>query len=424
MSEARDGNQDASRIERFLGTPTRDLDDWRWLWGGDHGFPVRSHRGFLGRLVVGLKRFLRPIVSRPVQDLWDRQRIFNLVLLEELRRLHHLDQRITDLDAHLRNVHNDHQGAIEAHAGILEGFDDRITEGMGDVMAHNDALFTRVDQKLDRYRREARALWSRMGALIATQEAAIDDKDEGGIAAAQALGTAQREQGYQELERRHRGSENEIADRIAAHLPTLRAAAVRGPVVDLGCGRGEALQVLADHGLKAAGVDASAAMVAQCRARGLAASQDDLFAYLDTKPEGSLGAVVSFHVIEHLPAPSLDRLARSAWRALAPGGVIVLETPSPLSLVTAASNFWTDPTHLRPVHPAHLELTLREAGFEPVHRHDLHPFPEDQRLPEIDLEVVPKEQQPLADQMNRLRDILDDLLYGHRDFALVGTKPE
>ena len=67
------------------------------------------------------------------------------------------------------------------------------------------------------------------------------------------------------------------------------------------------------------------------------------------------------------------------------GGVLILETPSPLSVVMSARNFWVDPTHKRPVHPASLEVTFREAGFEPVHRIDLHPFPDEERLPEIDI---------------------------------------
>ena len=92
-------------------------------------------------------------------------------------------------------------------------------------------------------------------------------------------------------------------------------------------------------------------------------------------------------------------------------------------MVTAARDFWADPTHARLVHPASLEVSLREAGFEPVHRLDLHPFPDSERLPEIDLARLPEEQRALADQVNRLRDILDDLLFGSRDFGLVGIKP-
>ena len=194
-------------------------------------------------------------------------------------------------------------------------------------------------------------------------------------------------------------------------------------MLDLGCGRGEALALLRDWGFAGRGVDASARMVELCHDRGLQAEVGDLFAVLAAAEPGSLGGVVSFHVIEHLPADALDRLVRLAYRALRPGGVLILETPNPLSVVVAARNFWLDPTHVRPVHPESLKLMYELAGFDPVERLDLRPFAAADRLPEIDLAKLPAEQRPLADQVNRLRDRLDDLLFGYQDFGMVGRKP-
>jgi O-antigen chain-terminating methyltransferase len=172
----------------------------------------------------------------------------------------------------------------------------------------------------------------------------------------------------------------------------------------------------------ARGVDASAEMVARCRERGLEAEAGDLFAALAAAAPGSLGAVVSFHVVEHLAPPAIARLVHLAWRALAPGGVLILETPNPLSLVVAARSFWLDPTHVRPVHPETLRLVYELAGFDPVEHLELRPFPEGERLPEIDLAALPADQRALADRVNRLRDGLDDLLFGHQDYALIGTR--
>lgn len=410
-------------IRHFLGEPTRDPELWARLWTADLRFPVQSRRGgLLGRLVVFLKRLLRPFVRAPLGDELERQRVFNLILLEML-----VKQR------------EEYRDRLREHQGALERLDHRTIQGLQDVTRHNDALFARVDQKLDRYRREAKDLWHRLGALLATTDDAVrtasssapaqapdGDPDDGVGDAVAGLRRARellREQGYVELEARHRGSEEEIARRVSAHLPRLERAANGREILDLGCGRGEALRVFGEHGLAARGVDASSEMVAHCREQGLRAEEGDLFARLAAEEEGGLGAVVSFHVIEHLPPETLPRLCRLAWRALAPGGVLILETPSPLSLVTSARNFWIDPTHLRPVHPAHLEISFREAGFEPVSRVDLHPFGDEERLPEIDLEELPEEQRELAHQVNGLRDLLDELLFGHRDFALVGVKP-
>ncbi len=399
-------------IDQFLDQPTRDLGHWAWLWEGDQRFPIRGSRGILGRGKALLKRLLRPFLRLALAETFDRQRVFNLILIETLERQRHsLRSDIDGLRQHIEAIHHDHQSAIEAHAERLVQLDRRLAQSLQDVMKHNDALVARLDQKLDRYRREARTLSSQLGAFIAARQAEPP----------QPLAAVQREQTYLALELRHRGSEEEIGQRVNTYLPFLKH---RGLILDLGCGRGEALAVLNSHGYPARGIDSSSEMVGLCMAKGLDAVNGQLFDYLTEEVDpDSLGGVVSFHVIEHLPADSLERLVRLAWRALAPGGVLILETPSPLSVVMAARDFWTDPTHLRPVHPASLEVAYREAGFEPVHRLDLHPFPTAQQLPQIDLGDLPASQRQLGDQVNRLRDRLDELLHGHRDYALIGVKP-
>jgi SAM-dependent methyltransferase len=396
-SEPGTSERRAPRLDDFLGEPTRDIFDWRWLWEGDHAFPIRSHRGVLGRLVIALKRLLRPLVKVPQNDLWERQRIFNLILLEHLHRI---------------------DAAREIHQRRIEYLESLNSEGIREIMRHNDALFARVDQKLDRHRREARDLLGSLGAALAVARQGAEPAD-----AVETIARAHEEHGYFELERRYRGTEAEIRERISRYLPYLQALPDGAPVLDLGCGRGESLALLRDHGIAGRGVDSSARMVQLCRERGLAAEVGDLFEALAGAPEGSLGGVVSFHVIEHLPAAALDRLVRLAYRALRPGGVLVLETPNPLSVVVAARNFWLDPTHVRPVHPESLRLMYELAGFDSVERLDLRPFADADRLPEIDLAELPPEQRPLADKVNRLRDRLDVLLFGFQDFGMVGRRP-
>lgn len=394
------------RLDDFLVEPTRKLSDWRWLWKGDVAFPIRSHRGFLGRLLVAWKRLLRPLVKVPQNDLWERQRIFNLILLEHLER------------------QDEERGRHHDRLAYLEELD---AKGIRELMRHNDALFSRVDQKLDRVRRESRDLLASLGAALSVAESAEEsERDEGAASSPAAAPSVEdlirvrEEHAYLELERRYRGTEEEIGERISIYLPWLDR---RSPVLDLGCGRGESLALLRSKGIAGRGVDSSARMVDLCRERGLEAVVGDLFGHLAELPEGELGAIVSFHVIEHLPPESLDRLVRLGYRALRPGGALILETPNPLSLVVAARNFWLDPTHRRPVHPESLKLHYELAGFDPIERLDLRPFPAGERLPEIDLKEIPEAQHLLADRVNRLRDQIDELLFGTQDFGLIGIKP-
>ncbi|MDH3403360.1 MAG: class I SAM-dependent methyltransferase [Acidobacteriota bacterium] len=409
------GGEPGPGIEAFVAGRARSPEDWRWLWEGNREFPIRSHRGAWGRLVVLCKRLLRPLVRVPQADLWERQRQFNLVLVETMSRLAELDgsvaARLGELHRDLLQVRGDLVRDVRQHARRLAHLEEFKREGLDEITRHSDALFARVDQKFDRYRRESRQLWDQLGSLLAVAGT------EAGPAAAMA--SAREEMDYVDLEDRFRGLESDIAERLAVYRPYLEG---RGEVLDLGCGRGEALAVLAAQGIVASGVDSSSEMVRACVEKGLSAVAGDLFETLAAAPEGTLGGVVSFHVIEHLPAPSLARLVRLAWRALAPGGALILETPNPLSVVVAARNFWIDPTHRRPVHPATLRLLYEQAGFERIERLDLRRFGAEERLPEIATAGLPEAQQRLAHEVNGLRDRLDELLFGYQDFALVGFK--
>jgi SAM-dependent methyltransferase len=413
MSKPAPGTAGSSpNVEEFLGEPTRNLDRWLWLWEGDLAFPIRSHRGGLaGRVVVFLKRLLRPLVKAPLADAWDRQRAYNLVTVEYLKSL---DQARQDLLRDLREVRNDLLRDVQNNHRRISHLEAFKREGFGDVMRHSDALYAVVDQKLDRYRRESQQLWARLGSLLARVER------PGGEALSSPLADGLEEQDYVALEDRFRGTRSEIVERVEVYVTYLPAS---GEVLDLGCGRGETLSVLRERGWRARGVDASREMVDHCRQQGLEAETGDLFEALALAPEGSLAGVISLHVIEHLPGERLGRLVRLAWRVLEPGGALILETPNPLSLVVAARNFWRDPTHRRPVHPATLALLFEQAGFDPVERLELRPFSEGERLPDMPLAGLPSEVSALAERMNDLRDRLDELLFGCQDYAMIGIKP-
>jgi O-antigen chain-terminating methyltransferase len=403
-------------IDDFLGDqPTRDLEDWRWLWTADRPFPVRSHRGIVGRLLVAGKRLLRPLVRGATADLWDRQRVWNLVLLEhvsEIRR--QFEERISGLEART--------APLEHKTAHLEAF---LKEGLQELMRYDDALYSRVDQKLDRYRREA----TELSALLATalERARVAPATGSSTATTPAgepvdgaaLRQAVDDRHYLELEQRHRGTPAEIRERLAVYLPVLSG---RRAVVDLGCGRGEALALMRANGVGSSGVDDSPEMVRRCREQGLDAVQSGAVEFLDSRPAESLDGVVSFHVIEHLPPRAMARLVRSAWRVLERGGVLLLETPNPLSIAMAASHFWRDPTHRRPIHPDALRLLCEQAGFDPVEIRFLHPFAAADRLPELDLAGLDPGARELAYRINVLRDRLDQALYGDQDYAVIAHK--
>ncbi len=171
-----------------------------------------------------------------------------------------------------------------------------------------------------------------------------------------------------------RGSEADVKQRCARYVPLFQRAT--GVVLDLGCGRGELLEVLRAAGITARGVDTNAESIALCRAKGLDVLHGDMFAYLSDQPDGSLGGIACIQVVEHLPPGLVLELVRLTQRKLRPGAALAIETPNPESLAIFATHFYIDPTHTRPVPPALLKFYLEEAGFGGIDIERLYPAAE------------------------------------------------
>lgn len=174
---------------------------------------------------------------------------------------------------------------------------------------------------------------------------------------------------YRAFEERHRGSRELIKGRLAAYLPFVEPLLEVFPVaatIDLGCGRGEWLELLAGSGFKPVGVDLDKEMLKACLERGLQVEQGDALAYLSALPDESQAVVSAFHVVEHITFDQLRTLVSEALRVLKPGGLLIMETPNPENIVVATSNFYLDPTHQRPIPSMLLSFVAEYAGFARV----------------------------------------------------------
>ena len=159
---------------------------------------------------------------------------------------------------------------------------------------------------------------------------------------------------------RFRGSEESVKQR--QQLYAERFAGQSG-VLDLGCGRGEMLDVLREAGISARGVDLHEESLALCASKGLEVEKADLFQYLDSLPDSSLGGVICAQVVEHLPPERLPDLVRLIHAKLRRNALVAIETPNPECLAIFATHFFVDPTHQRPVPAPLLTFYLEEAGF-------------------------------------------------------------
>ena len=171
---------------------------------------------------------------------------------------------------------------------------------------------------------------------------------------------------YLAFENQCRGSRADIKERQRVYLPYLAKAGVGTadkPILDLGCGRGEWLEVLRENGYAARGVYMNVSMASMCRELGLNVLKADAITYLRSLPDQSLGVVTAFHLIEHLPFERLMELLGETHRVLATGGLAIFETPNPESIYVASETFFTDPTHVRPLPSSLIVFLLRHVGF-------------------------------------------------------------
>jgi O-antigen chain-terminating methyltransferase len=211
------------------------------------------------------------------------------------------------------------------------------------------------------------------------------------------------------FEERFRGSREDLLDRYRDLAEHLRDC---GPVLDIGFGRGEMLELLAALGVPARGVEIDPALVEAAQARGLDVARGDAIGTLAPLEDGTLGGIVLIQVVEHLASQELLEFIALAVDKVRPGGRLVIETVNPQCLSVFANSFYLDPSHVRPVHPAYLDFLCRQVGFADVWL-DWRSFPPPgDRLAEI--ANVP--------DLNRNIDKLNHLLFGPGDYAVIATR--
>ncbi len=136
------------------------------------------------------------------------------------------------------------------------------------------------------------------------------------------------------------------------------------PVLDLGCGRGEFLELLDAKGISAYGIDSDRLACEEARRKSLTVIEGDLFDNLEQIPDRSLGGIFCSRVLEYLPSELQADLVASAAAKLKPGGLLVVETLNPGSDTPFGRNSHIDPTHLRAIYPEVLKSLVESTGLE------------------------------------------------------------
>lgn len=212
---------------------------------------------------------------------------------------------------------------------------------------------------------------------------------------------------YAELEDNFRGSQDEIKERFRTYLPhiNLLPTAADMLIVDLGCGRGEWLELLKEEGYQALGVDTNTVLLDRCRARDLDVIEIDALGYLRGRPDNSLSAITGFHIIEHLSIEILMNLLDEIIRVLRPGGIVIFETPNPENVLVGSNFFYFDPTHRNPLPSLLMKFLLESRGLGRIEVINLHAWDQARIL-----------------GTNELTARFNELFYGPMDYAITGWK--
>lgn len=212
---------------------------------------------------------------------------------------------------------------------------------------------------------------------------------------------------YSAFEDEFRGSRAAIRARLQRYLPLIRETNLSHelPLIDLGCGRGEWLELLKTEGYQPIGVDLNTTTLEQCRQQQLTVVQADALIYLQSLPDRSVAAVTGFHIVEHLPFAVLTGLVSEAFRVVQPGGFVLFETPNPRNVLVGSFSFYLDPTHRNPIPAEVLQFLLRYSGFEQV----------------VPIWVNPSDLPKVAED-SELGRRFNELFYGFMDYAVMGLK--
>jgi SAM-dependent methyltransferase len=360
------------------------------------------------------------------------------VMLFELRVMAYLQQMTPYIDskdyefaALGRRIAEDAQAEIERLDRTVRGLAGGLTGLSDDMLKRWESMLARdrrYDGRIEELRAGLAVAQQQVVALKREFERAAGGRDGGRDFSPAAGGgrdfsPAVSDWQYVGFEDLFRGSRDEIRERLATYLPLFEG---RQDVLDVGCGRGEFLDLLRARGISGRGLDLNHEMVEGCRSRGLDVAESDAVSYLESLPDESLGGLIAAQVVEHLDPPYLLRFLDQAQRVLRPGSPIVLETVNVACWLAFFESYIRDLTHARPLHPDTLRYLVTASGFveaevrfnapvAPANR--LQPVPKSVRHQGGDTIVA------LADAFDDNVERLNRLMFTHLDYAVVAKRP-
>jgi SAM-dependent methyltransferase len=357
----------------------------------NNSYAISSHRTLVGPIFVKSRQVVNNEVRRYVDPIILKQNQYNLHLS---RYLNSVDDRINSSYSELDHKISSYQ--IEMNAKIEKMVNEKVNN-----------VLSQLNAEIDNRSWLLGSLSKRLGSADPLIEA-----ENAGMSGTVPID-------YILFENRFRGSPQDIKERQSKFIKSFEGC---NNILDIGCGRGEFLDLCKERNIKAAGIDTDQDMVNSCVARGLDVKKIDALSYLKSVEDDSIDGIFMDQVVEHLEPSYLVKLLEVCYKKMGKEGCIVIETVNPLCFI-AFANFYIDPTHQKPVHPETLKFLIEYARFRDPQFVFSSPLSDDSRLKKINIETDFNEREKnIASLYNNNVEKLNDLLYGCQDYAIISRK--
>jgi SAM-dependent methyltransferase len=399
----------------------------------NNSYFISSHQPYIGKFLIKGRQLVHGEVCRYVNPMISLQTEFNAsaarIITSGLQQCNELNDRQMELERTLSSFKWESDKCIVAAKNEL---DVKIESKSRECSIVSDKLNSKIEltsnelstvkEKLDlKIELTLKELFSQMDADIHTKAwiaHVLEERFQKGLIRKSAISSTPNTN-YFLFEERFRGSRDVIKQRQLTFLPYFEKCS---RVLDLGCGRGEFLEILMNQDIGAIGVDTDPDMVAYCRSRQLEVVNSDAIVYLETIEDKSLDGIFIDQVVEHLEPDYLIRLLALCHQKMKFGYHIVIETVNPLSFVSFV-NFYIDLTHKRPVHPETLQYLLNASGFRECEKKFFSQVSDDCRLKKMDVSAdMNAIERKTFDVYNYNIEMLNSLLFGAQDYAVIGKK--
>ena len=410
-------------------------------WDTHAEYSISSHRRFTGWFLIRGRQLVHGEVRRYVDLIVGKQNEFNAYVVRVVNNLiqsieDKLKQTRTEISAEIEDkvgqVKTEICGEIEDKVGqvkteISSEIDDKVGQTRAEI---GGEINNRVGQAKTEITSE---IDGKVNEVVATINEDIKNKAWLANLLEQRIGKKQEEElpltgadaeeamNFFVFEEKFRGAREDIKERQLKFLEYSKGCK---NVLDIGCGRGEFLEILKENGINAKGIDINEDMVRYCQSKGLNVEKADAIEYLDKIEDKSLDSIFLDQVVEHLEPKYLVKLLELCHKKLKFGYYIVIETVNPLSL-TSFANFYLDLSHKKPIHPETLKFLAESAGFREMEVKFFSPIPDEYKLKKVEVGEnigVEEKERKIIEIYNYNVEKLNVILYGYQDYAVMGKK--